>query len=170
MALDSVTLTVLERKFDSIAREMGIIMRRAARSPIFSQSHDFSCFLADGVVGVCPISVADGIPIHTGGGGFAVERLLQYWGDDIHPAYIFLSNDPYAALGNHLPDWTVMNPVFHDGALVAFTCNRADIRSTSAAACPAPTTPTPSRSSTRASASRPSSSTSAACSVATCGT
>ncbi len=123
MELDSVTLTVLERKLDSIAREMGIIMRRASRSPIFSQFHDFSCFLADARGRL--ISVADGIPIHTGGGGFAVERVLAYWGDDIHPGDVFLSNDPYAALGNHLPDWTVMNPVFHEGALVAFACNRA---------------------------------------------
>lgn len=123
MALDKVTMTVLERKLDSIAREMGIIMRRAARSPIFSQSHDFSCFIGDGQGQL--ISIAEGIPVHTGGGGFAIRRVLEYWGDDIHPGDIFLSNDPYEGGGNHLPDWTVMNPVFHDGVLVAFANNRA---------------------------------------------
>jgi len=123
MAVDRVTLAVLERKLDSIAREMGIIMRRTARSPIFSQSHDFSCFIADARGRL--ISLAEGIPIHTGGGGFAVKSLLDYWKDDIHCGDIFLSNDPYEAGGNHLPDWTIMHPVFHRGGMVAFTCNRA---------------------------------------------
>jgi N-methylhydantoinase B len=123
MNLDRVTLTVLERKLDGIAREMGVIMRRASRSPIFSQSHDFSCFIADAQGRL--ISIAEGIPIHTGGGGFAVKALLAYWGDDIHPGDIFLSNDPFEAGGNHLPDWTVMHPIFDGDVLVAFSCNRA---------------------------------------------
>lgn len=123
MILDNITMTVLERKLDSIAREMGIIMRRAARSPIFSQSHDFSCFIGDAQGQL--ISIAEGIPVHTGGGGFAIKSALQYWGDDIHPGDVFLSNDPYEGGGNHLPDWTIMNPVFHDGVLVAFANNRA---------------------------------------------
>jgi N-methylhydantoinase B len=123
MILDKITMTVLERKLDSIAREMGIIMRRAARSPIFSQSHDFSCFIGDAQGQL--ISIAEGIPVHTGGGGFAIKSALQYWGDDIHPGDVFLSNDPYEGGGNHLPDWTIMNPVFHDGVLVAFANNRA---------------------------------------------
>lgn len=123
MVLDKITMTVLERKLDSIAREMGIIMRRAARSPIFSQSHDFSCFIGDAQGQL--ISIAEGIPVHTGGGGFAIKSVLQYWGDDIHPGDVFLSNDPYEGGGNHLPDWTIMNPVFHDGMLVAFANNRA---------------------------------------------
>jgi N-methylhydantoinase B len=123
MVLDKITMTVLERKLDSIAREMGIIMRRAARSPIFSQSHDFSCFIGDARGQL--ISIAEGIPVHTGGGGFAIKSALQYWGDDIHLGDVFLSNDPYEGGGNHLPDWTIMNPVFHDGVLVAFANNRA---------------------------------------------
>ena len=38
---------------------------------------------------------------------------------------VFLLNDPYVAGGNHLPDWVVARPVFADGRLVAFACNRA---------------------------------------------
>ena len=70
MTLDKVTMTVLERKLDSIAREMGVIMRRAARSPIFSQSHDFSCFIGDAQGQL--ISIAEGIPVHTGGGAMTL--------------------------------------------------------------------------------------------------
>lgn len=122
-ALDPVTLAVIEAKLDYVTREMGIIMTRTARSPIFSQSHDFSCFITDGTGQL--IAQADGLPIHTGGGGFAVRAIRAYWGDDIAPGDTFILNDPYVAGGNHLPDWTVATPVFAGEAVVAFACNRA---------------------------------------------
>src|ERR1700681_4304222 len=102
---------------------MGWVMMRTARSPIFSQSHDFSCFVADAAGHV--VSQADGIPIHTGSGGFGLRRLLEDFADDIHPGDVFILNDPYDAGGNHLPDWTVIRPVFARDLLVAFTANRA---------------------------------------------
>ncbi|MEP7245320.1 MAG: hydantoinase B/oxoprolinase family protein [Gammaproteobacteria bacterium] len=121
--VDPVRLALVQSQLDHIARMMGRVMERTARSPIFSESHDFSCFLTDASGDL--LSVADGIPIHTGGGGFAVRKLLELAGADMEPGDVFLSNDPYEAGGNHLPDWTVMRPVFRDAALVAFTCNRA---------------------------------------------
>ena len=102
---------------------MGWVMTRTARSPIFSQAHDFSCFLTD--AGGQLISAADGIPIHSGGGGFAVRALLAAFGQDIAPGDVFVLNDPYAAGGNHLPDWVVARPVFAADRIVAFACNRA---------------------------------------------
>ena len=65
--IDPIRLALVQNRLDHIARQMGWVMTRTARSPIFSQSHDFSCFLGDtdGIL----ISQADGIPIHTGGGG-----------------------------------------------------------------------------------------------------
>ena len=73
--LDPVTLALVQNRLDHISHQMGWVMTRTARSPIFSQSHDFSCFIADsrGIL----ISQADGIPIHTGGGGFAVRAILR---------------------------------------------------------------------------------------------
>lgn len=122
-AVDPVVLALTQNRLDHIAQQMGWVMVRTARSPIFSQAHDFSCFIAgaDGTV----VSQADGIPIHTGGGGFAVRALLDAWGDDIADEDVFLLNDPYAAGGNHLPDWVIARPVFSGDTLVAFTCNRA---------------------------------------------
>ena len=38
---------------------------------------------------------------------------------------MFLLNDPYVAGGNHLPDWVIARPVFHEGERIAFACNRA---------------------------------------------
>ena len=123
MALDPVGLALVQNRLDHIARQMGWVMTRTARSPIFSQSHDFSCFIAgaDGVL----ISQADGIPIHTGGGGFAVRALLKTFGGEMAAEDVYLLNDPYVAGGNHLPDWVIARPVFVSDQLVAFTCNRA---------------------------------------------
>jgi N-methylhydantoinase B len=121
--IDPMTLAVVEAKLDYITREMGVIMCRSARSPIFSESHDFSCFVATGSGDL--VSQADGMPIHTGGGGMAVRAVLAYWDGAILADDVFILNDPYVAGGNHLPDWTVISPVFHRGELVAFTCNRA---------------------------------------------
>ena len=121
--LDPIQLALVQTRLDHIARQMGWVMIRTSRSPIFNQSHDFSCFITDGQ-GVL-VSQADGIPIHTGGGGFAIRALLKSFAGRIHEGDAFLLNDPYVAGGNHLPDWVIARPAFVDGRLVAFACNRA---------------------------------------------
>ena len=123
VTLDPVTLALVQNRLDHISHQMGWVMTRTARSPIFSQSHDFSCFIADARGTL--ISQADGIPIHTGGGGFAVRAILRDFKDHIEPEDVFLLNDPYTAGGNHLPDWVIARPVFVAGKFVAFACNRA---------------------------------------------
>ena len=134
--LDPVVLAVMQNRLDQISRHMGWVMTRTARSTIFSQSHDFSCFVTtpDGTL----VANADGIPIHTGGGGFAVRALLAKYGGRIEPEDVYLLSDPYVAGGNHLPDWVIARPIFAesdesaesaDGAdappLIGFCCNRA---------------------------------------------
>lgn len=121
--LDPVVLALTQSRLDSIALEMGRIMSRTSRSPIFNQSHDFSCFITDAQGSM--VSQADGLPIHTGGGGFSVRAILRAFADDIQEDDIFLLNDPYVAGGNHLPDWVIACPVFAAGDFVAFTCIRA---------------------------------------------
>lgn len=122
-AADPIVLSLMQNRLDQISRHMGWVMTRTARSTIFSQSHDFSCFVTgpDGTL----VANADGLPIHTGGGGFAVRALLARWVDDIADGDVFLLSDPYVAGGNHLPDWVIARPVFLDGALLGFCCNRA---------------------------------------------
>ena len=120
---DSVSLAILQQRLDVIAREMGIIMQRTARSTIFSQAHDFSCFICDPEGRL--VSQADGLPIHTGSGGFAVRGVLKDFEGNINPGDLFLLNDPYMGGGNHLPDWTVIAPVFVEGGLAGFVSNRA---------------------------------------------
>ena len=123
MTLDPVLLALTQNRLDHISHQMGWVMVRTARSPIFSQAHDFSCFIAgpDGEV----VSQADGIPIHTGSGGFGVRAILRDFGASMEEGDVYLLNDPWAAGGNHLPDWVIARPVFVDGGFVGLTCNRA---------------------------------------------
>ena len=123
MTLDPVQLALTQNRLDYITRQMGEVMVRTARSPIFSQAHDFTCFVCgpDGWL----VSQADGIPIHSGGGGFAVRAVLRDFAGDIEPGDVFVLNDPWQAGGNHLPDWVIARPVFAGDRRVAFACNRA---------------------------------------------
>ena len=121
--IDPITLALFQNRLDHVARQMGWVMMRTARSPIFNQSHDFSCFITDRDGRL--VSQADGIPIHTGGGGFAVRALLNAFEGRIDQEDVYLLSDPYVAGGNHLPDWVIARPVFVDGERVAFACNRA---------------------------------------------
>ena len=123
MTLDPVLLALTQNRLDHISHQMGWVMVRTARSPIFSQAHDFSCFIAgpDGEV----VSQADGIPIHTGSGGFGVRAVLRDFGASMADGDVYLLNDPWAAGGNHLPDWVIARPVFVAGGFVGLTCNRA---------------------------------------------
>lgn len=120
---DPIGLSIVQKQLDHIARQMGWAMMRTARSPIFSQSHDFSCFIGDAHGNV--VSQADGLPIHTGGGSFAVKAVLEHFAGEIVDGDVYVLNDPYEAGGNHLPDYTVIRPVFVRGELLAFCCNRA---------------------------------------------
>src|SRR4051812_36893548 len=101
MRIYPITLAVTQNRLDHITQQIGPVMARTARSPIFSQSHDFSCFLSgpDGTV----VAQADGIPSHTGARGFAVAAIMRSYGKDTLPGDIFLLNDPYLAGGNLLP-------------------------------------------------------------------
>ena len=75
MTPDPVTLALVQNRLDQACRQMGWVMVRTSRSPIFNQSHDFSCYITDAAGTI--VSQADGIPIHTGGGGFAIRALLR---------------------------------------------------------------------------------------------
>ena len=136
--LDPIVLSLMQHRLDQISRHMGWVMTRTARSTIFSQSHDFSCFVTDpdGTL----IANADGIPIHTSGGGFAARAIVSTFAGRIHRDDVFILSDPYVAGGNHLPDWVVGRPIFlppdpgHEAdpddpnegwRLAGFCCNRA---------------------------------------------
>ena len=123
MKPDAIDLAIVQNRLDHVSQQMGAVMLRTARSPIFSHARDFSCFVADANGSV--LSQADGIPIHTGGGGFAVKALLKDYGTSLVDGDVYILSDPYAAGGNHLPDWVIARPIYYAGKLIGFACNRA---------------------------------------------
>ncbi len=121
--IDPVLLSIVQKQLDHITRQMGLVMTRTASSPIFSQSHDFSCFIGTPSGDVA--AQADGLPIHSAAGGFAFRAVLQKYGNDMSDGDVFLLSDPYVAGGNHLPDWTMVRPVYAGDRLSGLVGNRA---------------------------------------------
>ncbi|HDL64079.1 MAG TPA: hydantoinase B/oxoprolinase family protein, partial [Proteobacteria bacterium] len=121
-ARDPITLAVIYNRLLTINQEMGITMINTSISPIFAEVHDFSCAICDWDNRI--VAQIDGVPSHTASAMEAVKAVSRYFGDDINPGDIFVLNDPYLG-GTHLPDITIMKPVFYDGQLQFIAINRA---------------------------------------------
>ena len=119
--IDPVELTIINNSFVNICREMGITMTRTAFSPIFNEGLDFSCVLFDkrgnmiGQAEFCPAQLAASL--------FIVRWTVEELGvDSFEPGDVVLHNDPYRG-GAHIPEHSVIRPVFHDGELWGFVAN-----------------------------------------------
>ncbi len=119
---DSVTLSVVGNRLESIAIEMMDVMLRTALSQILNASRDFSTAILDSKCRL--VAQGEGIPVHVSALPVAGRAVLDYFGDSIAPGDVFLLNDPYFG-GSHLPDITAIRPVFVDGELMFMTVNRA---------------------------------------------
>ncbi len=120
---DVIALSVMSHKLDAIAQEMGVTMRKSSHSPIFAEANDFACSITnwDGE----QVAQLAGIPIIGAAGGFGPQEVMKDFSrDQIEDGDIFLMNDAYR-LGNHLPEMTIVVPVFIRGELLFFTVARA---------------------------------------------
>jgi 5-oxoprolinase (ATP-hydrolysing) len=120
-AVDPVQLEIFNNLFMSIAEQMGTILRRTAFSTNIRERLDFSCAVFDRDAGL--VANAPHIPVHLGAMGESVRAVLEAHPHP-EPGDVFVTNDP-AAGGSHLPDVTVITPVFDAaGALRFFTASR----------------------------------------------
>ncbi len=119
---DPITLAVVEHRLESIAQEMTEAMLRTAMSQILNSSRDFSTAILDGDCQL--VAQGEGIPVHISALPVAGAAVRDYFGDDIHDGDLFILNDPYFG-GSHLPDITIIRPVFHQGRLLFYGVNRA---------------------------------------------
>ena len=105
---DPVLLEVIARRLQGIADSMGEVLRRTAVSVNVKERRDYSCavFRGDGSL----VANAPHVPVHLGAMGHTVRRMIERF-PNISPGDCFLSNDPFAG-GSHLPDVTVVTPVF----------------------------------------------------------
>lgn len=120
--VDPILLEVFNNQFVSIAEQMGETLRRTSVSTNVRERLDFSCALfdADGHL----VVNAPHVPVHLGAMGETVRAIMQDH-PDLQPGDVLVTNDPYRG-GSHLPDVTVVTPVFTDGPCPTFyAANRA---------------------------------------------
>ena len=107
-APDPVTLELFNRRFMGVAEAMGAALERTARSVNIKERLDFSCALFDVEGGL--VANAPHMPVHLGSMGASV-RAVRDRHPQLHPGDAFALNNPYAG-GTHLPDITVVMPIF----------------------------------------------------------
>lgn len=123
---DTVKLSIYAHRFMGIAEQMGRTLARTAISVNIKERLDFSCalFTSDGGL----VANAPHIPVHLGAMQSAVRFQVEYWNSEgregIKEGDVFVSNHPQLAGGSHLPDITVITPVFHEGNIVFFVASR----------------------------------------------
>ncbi len=104
----AASLSIFRYLFASVAEEMGVTLSRAAYSPNIKERLDFSCalFLGDGRM----LAQAAHIPVHLGAMPASVQAAIDKCAP-FAPGDVVIVNDPYQG-GNHLPDITLVSPVF----------------------------------------------------------
>src|SRR3954471_13045333 len=111
MPVDAISLAVFRSLFESVAEEMGVTLQRAAFSPNIRERLDFSCAIFDSQARM--IAQAAHIPVHLGSMPASVEAAVRAF-ERFTPGDVIVLNDPYLG-GTHLPDITMVSPVFVDG-------------------------------------------------------
>jgi N-methylhydantoinase B len=140
--VDPISLEVFKNLFASIAEEMGVALVRTSYSPNIKERRDLSCAVFAGAGRL--IAQAAHIPVHLGAMPMAVRAALDLVGEDWRPGDVVALNDPYLG-GTHLPDITMISPVFDPAerrrgarpvAFVASRAHHADVGGMSAGSMP----------------------------------
>jgi N-methylhydantoinase B len=127
---DAIELAIFKSAFHSIAEEMGAALRRTAFSPNVKERRDYSCAVFDGAGQA--VAMGDHMPVHLGSMPMSVAAAVAAM--EMAEGDIAILNDPYAG-GTHLPDITMVQPVYTRGAArpsfyVATRAHHADVGGT----------------------------------------
>jgi len=123
---DPIQLSIFSHRFMSIAEQMGNTLQKTAVSINIKERLDFSCaiFGPDGGL----VANAPHIPVHLGSMQYAVKYQHDKHGATLKPGDVLVSNHPIAG-GTHLPDITVITPVFSPkGEIIFYTASRGHHR------------------------------------------
>ncbi|XP_043702071.1 5-oxoprolinase-like [Telopea speciosissima] len=118
---DVVQLSIFNHRFMGIAEQMGRTLQRTSISTNIKERLDFSCALFGPDGGL--VANAPHVPVHLGAMSSTIRWQLEYWGDNLNEGDVLVTNHPSAG-GSHLPDITVITPVFDHGKLVFFVASR----------------------------------------------
>ena len=127
--MDAIELSLFVSRLSAICDDMGAVLRRASLSPNIKDRMDFSCAVFDSEGALC--AQAAHIPVHLGSMAYAMGDIVSRF--DWQPGDVVILNDPFLG-GTHLPDITLVAPVFADGGLLGFAVNRAHHASIGASA------------------------------------
>jgi 5-oxoprolinase (ATP-hydrolysing) len=108
-SVDPVLLEVFNKRFTAIAEQMGYALQNTARSVNIKERLDFSCAIFDSEGRL--VANAPHIPVHLGSMDRSVETIRREVGESLKPGDVWMLNAPYNG-GTHLPDITVVTPVF----------------------------------------------------------
>ncbi len=118
---DPVMLEIFNNLFMSIAEQMGATLANTAHSVNIKERLDFSCAVFDG--GGNLVANAPHMPVHLGSMGESVKSVITAQGERMRPGDVFAINAPYNG-GTHLPDVTVVTPVFRDEDVLFYIASR----------------------------------------------
>ncbi|MBV9642189.1 MAG: hydantoinase B/oxoprolinase family protein [Verrucomicrobia bacterium] len=107
--VDPMSLELFNNMFMSVAEQMGAVLQNSAYSINIKERLDFSCALFDAEGKL--VANAPHVPVHLGSMGETVRAIIQRLGTEIQPGDVYALNDPFSG-GTHLPDVTVVTPVF----------------------------------------------------------
>lgn len=119
--VDPIQLAIFSNRFMSIAEQMGRVLQKTALSTNIKERLDFSCAIFDRTGGL--VANAPHVPVHLGAMSEAVKKQIILQGDSLKPDDVLMSNHP-AAGGSHLPDITVITPVWKDDKIIFFVASR----------------------------------------------
>jgi 5-oxoprolinase (ATP-hydrolysing) len=112
-SIDPVMLELFNNLFMSIAEQMGFALQNTAHSVNIKERLDFSCAIFDSTGGL--VANAPHIPVHLGSMSESVRAIIDKRGATMRPGDVYALNAPFSG-GTHLPDITVITPVFEDRA------------------------------------------------------
>lgn len=118
--MNSIELSLFSSRINAVCDEMGVVLRRTSQSPNIKDRLDFSCAVFDAAGQLC--AQAAHIPVHLGSMAYAMAEIVAQL--EWRPGDMVIVNDPFLG-GTHLPDVTLIAPVFVEECLVAFAVNRA---------------------------------------------
>ncbi|MEO0800639.1 MAG: hydantoinase B/oxoprolinase family protein, partial [Pseudomonadota bacterium] len=110
-SVDPIMLEVFNNLFMSIAEQMGATLAKTAASVNIRERLDFSCAIFDASGDL--VANAPHVPVHLGSMSASVKSILHENAGAIQPGDVFMMNDPFN-VGTHLPDVTVITPVFDE--------------------------------------------------------
>ncbi len=119
LQVDPMDVAILQHKILYTCDLMGSVLKHSGQCFILMECNDFSpgVFDAQGRL----LSIKSWMPLHVAVAKSQVAPLAEKFKGKIYPGDIFLANDPYQAGGSHLPDWSIIRPVFYEDELIFFT-------------------------------------------------